>query len=473
MTESGATQKSLALQQQQHENWTGGNRNYVHSQSLIYNPLLNKSAVLQNLRVASHPEQRRGHTQQKSRPPTPQLQTASQQNRYASNHRFPPGVGTANVSTGDANPLSVSKSHVSLGIVHQPPFNTKHNTNIAYWGPPDSSGYGFPLHAPIPDCPPRSFDDNQSKGRKNPVKRSSDDVRRGSFEVDSGCQSFGRRLSSQLGTFQLVQSPQSMHSSVNSFNNPAQASSHPYNYVGGPTASNQNQRELSEYELAHMRDVKPCPAEYHPRPSAVGVRVNQHVLYATNQVRAQSDQMALQKASSTTPTYFPALVSQSQKLRRLEDKQTSKGQTSSAPSRSPELTGKPLNSYASGDQSSSAQISTTNNHSNISAIDNSLRSFVAHQSDVQPHQFSQSLNKLDSPRRDFNYLQSVRIWVGKIPSDANLHTVKEMLEPCQGLVNISEPRTTASQYESLNYAYVFVEYAIPSFEAGMHYADWV
>ena len=468
MAESGATQKSLALQQQ-HENWTGGNRKYVHSQSLIYNPL-NKSAVLQNLRVVSHPEQRRGHTQQKSGPPN-QLQSASQQNRYASNHSFPPGAGIANVPIGDANPLGVSNSHVSLSIVHQPPFNTKHNTNIAYWGPPDGSGYGFQMDAPMSDCPPRSFDDNQSKGRKNPVKRSSDDVRRGSFEVDNWGQSYGRRRSSQLSTFQLVQSPQSIHSSVNSFNNPAQASSHPYNYVGEPTMSNQNQHELSEYELAHMRDVKPRPAEYHPRPSAVGVHVDQHVLYATNLVPAHSDLMAPHKASSTTPTYSPALASQSQKLGRVEDKQPSKGQTSSTPSHFAEVTGKSLEFYASGHQSLSAQMTTTNTHSNIVASDKSLRSSVAHESDVQPQQFSQSLNRQDSPRRDFNHLQGVRIWVGNIPSEANLHTVKEMLEPCQGLVNISEPRTTANQYKSLNYAYVFVEYAIPSLEAGMRYAD--
>lgn len=441
---SGVAQESQRLQQQQQEPM---GMELLLSRS-HYGPSPSSLPASQNPRGMSKPERSQSNVQQNPAPSVPPDPSHRQRGVYS---LYP--LGPEHFQTGSFNPITVppDPAHFAMSNYHSP--RMSHNNTASSRGFPGSLGYG-PQPRAVLSHRHQNYNDNQPKGRKNPVKRSSDDARRGSFEAGSRRQSSGRRRSSQLGTFDLVQSPQSMRSSVQSFNDPSQPPFYPYAYQIEPATDVQYQPPMTAYDLANMQNAVPYPPGNDRRQSSTSAPINPIASYARNRSATEPEHLIPQNSLPTTMTHSPDPVYLGPRLSGTGDQQTLTTRAPVASGQSPELAGQSRDSHVFEYQISNVQSSLSPTQPMAADIDTHPKPSVKNENQHQAQPAQRSRHQ-ESPKKDADPIKSVSIWIGRIPREYSKSTVLEILEPCRGLLKIGEPRVSANHYFESPDAYVF------------------
>ena len=359
-----------------------------------------------------------------------------QQGRLPQPYPHPPFSGMENAYAGPSN-----QPHIYPESMHPPP-SASYNMAIASRGYPGPSDYVPHVRAPISERHQSSNSSKQTKGRRNPVKKSSDDARRASFETDARYQTSSRRRFSQPGAFQFVQSPQSMFSPMQQPSNPSYSLHNPYastdtsllgdqprNRASGsrlPTTQNENSRSLESY-------TQPSPMIAQMDQLAHGPPLSHRDLPVSSREIPQTGS----HASETVQTEIEVDVAQNQ------------GSQNSSDARTLDLNGV-------GQQIPTIQTSLLGAQSITENL--ASPSFGPHHGQPRSQDAAQRSSNERARSWDYTFTPGSRIWVGGFPVEFSISAVKSLLGPyCQGLVDITSPHHPNQQYPQRRFGFAFAE----------------
>lgn len=326
--------------------------------------------------------------------------------------------------------------------------------------------FNYQSRAPIPLSERRqNVSKNLPRGKKNPTKRSSDDVRRGGFESNGRRQSSNQGYSGQPGIMRQIESP----SAINTALGPPQAP--PYNSPGVAPWQTSNQAELMHNQSLGTQSMQPLQSVGNVDRQAIGpAQAVQASRYVSNPLAGQIEQHYRQGHFPSSlgmgplVPQFPHPQYQHQQQRRA----SAVGQYPSEnvpfdPSR-----GQPPPLRIDGPNPNRDYVP---NISTALPIPHSLppnqfepSNTTADQSQIQQPGRHQGTRV--SPSKDHENTPCSKVWIGSIPSDLSHSDIKKMLAPCWGLYQITEPRSNSNIRGSCS-SYVFAMYVLLCHELDM------
>ena len=408
----------------------GKHHKVMHSHMSNYaRPSSNLSAA-QTLQVTSNPDLHKGHSQ-----PGPFSAISDGQHNtggspWIRSHISSP-IHPSRLPQAAGNTDHVGMRHCSVSAIigsYVSP-QTGFSMPVATQQFPSPSTYRGQSRHPVSDRD-RSSSSNYSKGKRNPIKRSSDDARRSSAGIEPRTQSFTRRASSNLGAFPMVQSPQPMVSSL-----PLPTS---YTPVGIPILEHPRQHHGARLDQ-NIRG-KPVRASYEVdehRPST-DVQTNRPGRYNRDSHIGQFGPPIPLEGFRQPPIYQSDQSALRFPNNNLNDHQ-SKHKPTSLSSRNAAQSCDPPYDRQSKQEAPNHQVSVRAVGPMISGS-GVPSTPLPQQSQPQPQDTPQhSYTQRSSGRKDGN-VQPYTIWIGRIPSKTSKATISKMLEPCRGLFDISDPR---------------------------------
>lgn len=441
------TRESERLREQ-HAYMADKNREFVHSHTLAYGPPPSSLPATQNVRATSNPERHQGHLPQYSVHAIPPVRHSSQQGLWPQHHLSPSTGALGHAHTGSASrvdPLA-HPAPPTTGNYFSPTMGySMHYPDRSF---PVPSGYGPQMRTPIADRH-QSFSNYYPKGRKNPVKRSSDDARRSSFDVECRSRSLSRRRSSNLGAFELVQSPKSKIPSTRLPNDSSQHLSTSHTSTDMPVFGSQQQRNTPGSEKPAMRNAAvPFPRNDERRYST-SLHATQYDRYATYPHPGQPGEMTPQRGLSNRLIDSPDHTALGQPVSATDTSGLS------ILSHATVSTGPSIDPHLASPNISNVRAAFSNVRSTTSEVD-TLQHPLPDRGQSRFQRTTQRPQTQESPGKMMNHLPDPKIWIGGIPPELSKETVKKMLEPCRGLLAITYPRMGV--YGNLNYTYVFARY---------------
>ena len=400
--------ESDALRQQP-ERMASEPGNLIHAQTSSYASPSGNLRVVQPQQAMSNPGSKQNYSAQSFVRAMLPSQFTNQQGRYAQQNLRPSTGALEQAYTGSFNQRNVRANPVYVAAGTYPSSTTDCSMVVLSQDLPVLHTYKPQPRAPVTDRH-RNYSDIKPRGKKNPVKRSSDDARKGSFDAGSRRQSFSRRRYSQVGTFPMVQSPQTMLPTLQIPVHQSVPLSQPYTSMSGPVLESQHQLNISEARHAIIQNTVP-----YTRDTA----------YAGHQLVGAKNEHP--------PSRY--LVS--------------------VPDQASEPTGQSSCLHVPGHQIANSQTS----HSNVQSTDLNIKvSPPAVKGNQGQAQFPQNPLNQETPRRDVEFIKGYRIWIGGLPTDSSKENVLQLLEPFRGLLDILGPRNSLKQtYHQPYCGHVFAE----------------
>ena len=438
--------------QQERDRIAAEHRDLIHSQSRAYGP----PSVSQNPQAVPDPEPNQNHHRRgpvrTSRPD----KFPSQQGVFRQGDLRPQTRMQGHVNYGSSHRPSAHIEHPVLPIAAYPSLNMASNVPVPPTGYPSAQNYGFQPHAPV-SYAHHDHKDFQPKGKRNPVKRSSDDARRSSSEAGGKPQSYGRRRSSQLDSSHFVQSPQPMFSSIQLPVDPSQPHFYPWDSMTGPAQGGQQQRKMIEPGPLDMQTA--VSSGNYAQLTLKNSQINQTASITNDASTSQSKQDVSQAGLPTTAASPPGSGNSGPQDDKL-DQDLKIGKTmQSTVSQVVEQSGRSFDLHAFGHQLLNVQSSFPEVRSTASEIEKPAYLSRAGQDQFGARQTPRRSKKQRSPRKDDEHVKGLSIFIGGLPNEISKTTVRQMLEPCQGLADTTTPRFGARKDPNTPFSfYVFAEY---------------
>ena len=369
-------------------------------------------------------------------------QSNRQQGRYSQQNHQPPFRATEYAYTGPSiRPHVYAESTHPAATVH-PPLSANFNTTVPSQGFPGPSSSGSLTRAPVSERHQNSNNNRQPKGRRNPVKTSSDDVRRGSFEADARYQTSSRRRFSQP---QFVQSPQPIFSPMQQPNNPSHSLFDPYAPTDNSFLGSQQQNRASGCEIPATRNETFLTTESYGQPTPMDTGMGQSAPGTNGPPSNHRDPSGLLQENPERVLYTSESVQLGTEIDVVRDQEL---QTSSDT--------QTLESNGVGPQIPKIQTDLLG----AQAIPANLAppSFVQHHGQARSQDTPRRSSNEENRSMEFKSTPGSKIWIGGIPVDSSKAAVKSLLEPyCQGLVDVHDLRYSHSPHLQRRSGFTYVE----------------
>ena len=437
----GATEALVRIEQER-ERMAAEHRNSI-SQSMAYGP----HPVLQIPPVVSGPETNQGHLWPGSVRTIPPSHFPNQQGAYRQPQGGPPAGMLGHVNYGSARRPNIHTEHAQIPMGAFPSLNMdSSNVHMPSLGHLAAPVYGHQQPAPVV-YPHRDHNNFQAKGKKNPVKRSSDDARKSSFEVGNKYQAYGRRRSSQFDNSQIVQSPQSMFTPMQPPGDSSRSLFYPSDRTSVSSYDRQQQPKMIEHGPANMQPFV-SSSEDHPQTT-------EPVDFTNETPTGRTERVGFQTVPPTMAAHPPDPGLPDRHISDMSHDASTEKNIASTASQTAESTHQSLDPHAFGHQLPNVQIGFPNARSKAPEAEAPTRHYTPGQGQIQDQQTLQRSKKQWSPRKTDERIKGLRIFIGGLPNQIDKYTVRQMLEPCRGLIDITPPKTGVR-----NTTHVFAKYVL-------------
>ena len=413
-----------------HQRMASEHHKVTAAHTIAHAPSTDCSSTTQQPRVVSDPENHQARPWQGPVRPHPSNQFITQRGRFSGQYGGPATRALEPLQFGPSSDFHVRSAPGSFALDNYFPIGTPYSNAAPIRGNSVPSGYVPQMYQPISDRHRSSFHNPQTRGKRNPIKRSSDDARRGGFETNQSHQPFGRRRSSQVGACNFVQSPLQMNAMTQSSNAPPQPRHQYSNATAGEFMNAQHGQQLPPGRYATSSLLGQSGDPLTPRNLAI----SGSSIMPAGDWRAPIDHRQGSKADDGVPravaTHEPELMNH--------------------PSNPQGFFGQVPNAQTSGQ---SVQIATVNPHTHS-------RDPVGSNRQVQSPRTPQRGKFQGSPRK---YTKGPKLWIGNLPVTSTRDSVMRMLGHYQGLgglIDVSKPKpqvTIRMGCGPANCAWVFAE----------------
>ena len=389
-------------------------------------------------RVTSNPEEARHHERQgemrQVNPPIGRfndVQGRVPQQRYLPSTELLEKIHPGSTNRGNWHSDPASNPNHSY---HSDPAFRGNELAIPPRGLPGPYTYGYP--------PPVSLEDRRRnsllahpRGKKNPSKRLSDDARKGGFGTNGRRHSSNAGFVNQFEACPPVYSPQAMQSPLTT---PQTAAFQP-NSIDGSRYTEQSRVYPSYSQLSNQHDTAPPQYAYDigqtssvpPHLGEVPRYVSNPYVYGAEQSSAQASHLPFERARDRNAS--TACLNEQRQVSDSMNSPVCHENTSSVTRR-----GLPASSQDGEATASSNQMP---HHKANSQVSKSLPSrTVVLEPPSSPYKRVPQIHPAKRPnshKEHYGY-EGPDAWIGNIPSSMDKATVKAMLAPCVGLIDVGE-----------------------------------
>ena len=286
----------------------------------------------------------------------------------------------------------------------------------------------------------RNFNFNQPRGKKNPIKRSSDDARRSSSGAEGKRQTLGHRRPSQFDPLQLVHSPEPMQVSGPSPHTFLHPIAQPYSTEGGPFWGGAQQRSLPHGPVQSTQHPVLHSSYDNNKVIPSGTTYSQPASHVVSTPLSQTNPPTRKNSFSHPPSHSSELPNLIQERTATIEPQNLAGSMPNSlnqvqvPGAQPQGPNRLTRTVPTTPTVGASFIDDRRPHPQN--YEHPLPSI----SDEHRASSQQTPRHLKHQGREQR--KGCRIWVGGFPSDFDKGTAKELLRPCQGLLDVTELRVT-------------------------------